>query len=260
MLLFKKNPITNGLRHQIVLQKNLLSKTNRLIKSLLLGSKKKSGRSTVTGRITVRHKGGGVKRCFRYINTSNEFVYSITIAICYDPFKNSFISLQYDFLKNIFFYNKATNLVLPGALISCSSKFNGDFFLGSRFQIKNIPTGSLLHSLSIKNNKIKYIRSAGSFGQLIQKDFIQSKIRLPSGKIFVLSTNNYATLGVSSNLKFNLISIGKAGKNRLKGKRPSVRGIAMNPVDHPHGGRTNGGCVWVTPWGIPTKGKSTKKK
>jgi len=259
MLLSKKNPITNGLRHQIILQKNLLSKSNRIIKSLLLGSKKISGRSTSTGHITVRHKGKRVKRSFRLLKFSNELFYSITIAVCYDAFRNYFIALQYDFIKNIFFYNTATNLTFTGSLSFCLNKFTNDFILGCRFKIKNIPTGSLLYNLSVKNTQVKYIRSAGNFGQLIQKDFVYSKIKLPSGKIISLSINNYATLGVSSNLKANLTSIGKAGKNRLCGKRPSIRGVAMNPVDHPHGGRTNGGCVWVTPWGIPTKGKSTKK-
>lgn len=247
------------MRHQIVLQKNLLSKTNRIIKTLLRGSKNVSGRSSLTGAITVRHKGGGCKKLFRKINMINDNAYSIVIAICYDPQRTAFISLQYDFFKNLFFYSLATDLIFPGSLMTCSD-FNAELRLGFRIQIKNIPTGSLIHNLSLdKSKEAKYIRSAGAFGQLIQKDLNFCQIKLPSSQIIKVSTDSYATVGISSNLKSNLICIGKAGKNRLRGKRPSVRGIAMNPVDHPHGGRTNGGCTPVTPWGIPTKGKPTRK-
>ena len=126
--------------------------------------------------------------------------------------------------------------------------------LGYRTKIKNIPAGSVIHSLTINDNlKTQYIRSAGTFGQIVQRGLTKAKIKLPSKKIIEISVNNYATIGVMSNLVDNQRYIGKAGTNRLLGKRPTVSGIAMNPVDHPHGGRSNGGIPSVTPWGLPTK-------
>lgn len=260
MLLLKRNPVTNGLRHQLIIQKNLLSKSNRIIKALSIGIKNFSGRSSATGSITVRHRGGACKKLFRKVNITNDNIYSIVLAICYDPQRNSFIALQYDFLQNFFFYSSATDSVFPGSLIICSD-YTLDLYLGFRIQIKNIPTGSLIYNISLRRiGHAKYIRSAGSFGQLIQKDLNFCQIKFPSNKILLFSTDSYGTLGISSNLKSNLVCIGKAGKSRLLGKRPSVRGVAMNPIDHPHGGRTNGGCTPVTPWGIPTRGKPTVKK
>ena len=127
--------------------------------------------------------------------------------------------------------------------------------------LKSVPPGSIIHSLSVSSIKnAQYIRSAGTFGQLIQKDLQHCKIKLPSGQIITVPLDSYVTLGIVSNFQHNLTYIGKAGRNRLNGIRPTVRGVAMNPVDHPHGGRTNGGRPSVTPWGIPTKGMPTVKK
>lgn len=134
--------------------------------------------------------------------------------------------------------------------------------MGYRIPINNIPTGSLFHSLNLSNtNSIQIAKSAGSYCQLLQKNFKTCKIKIPSGKcIEILNKFSFGTLGIISNSIYRTIRLGKAGINRLKGRRPTVRGIAMNPVDHPHGGRTNGGIHWKTPWGIPTKGKLTVKK
>jgi len=262
MKLIKLNPITNGTRHQINIQKNLLSKNNKLIKTITKGIKNQSGRSSATGRITVRHKGGGCKNLFRTLNFENTKYFGIVIAIMYDPIRSAFISLNYNFITKKFFNNLATNFVTVGSLISCN-QFNLDLRLGYRTYLKNIPTGSIIHSLChYKKINTTYIRSAGTFGQLLQKDSKNCKIKLPSGTIIETSIYSFGTLGSVSNSQHNLQCTGKAGRNRLRGKRPSVRGIAMNPVDHPHGGRTNGGRPSVTPWGIPTKGKPTvlKKK
>jgi len=262
MQLKKKNPVTNGTRHQVNLQKNLLSKTNKLSKVSILGTKFNAGRSSNTGRITVWHKGGRVKRLYRVLNFFNKDFNSIVLSNMYDPNRSSFISLNFD-LKNFnFFRTLSTELVYPGSLISCSSEKN-DLKLGNRTKLKNIPTGSIVHSLSCGENKqVLFARSAGTYCQIIQKDLNSCKIRLPSGLVFSVSNESFSTLGVISNSQHNLTCTGKAGRNRLKGIRPTVRGIAMNPVDHPHGGRTNGGRPSVTPWGIPTKGKPTvlKKK
>lgn len=254
-------PKTNGLRHQVIIQKNLLSKRNNIIKTLGKGLSKKSGRSSCTGRITVRHIGGRNKRVYREISLSYIKSNSIVINVMYDPFRNAFVSLNFDLNKKFFFKSLATESVLTGSLIQENQHKLFDLRLGFRTSLLNIPTGSLFHSLK-KNGNIntKYSRAAGTFCQLIQKDNINSKVKLPSGLVTSVSIDSLGTLGVISNKSYNLIMKGKSGKNRHRGVRPCVRGIAMNPVDHPHGGRTNGGMHWVTPWGIPTKGKITVKK
>ena len=259
MRLIKLKSITNGTRHQLNIQKNLLSKKTGLLKSIRKGCKNQSGRSFSNGRITVRHKGGGCKKIYRKINFQDFTFLAIVIAIEYDPYRSSFISLNFDFINRTFFYSLSTDAVTVGSLISSTENFT-ELRLGFRTLLKNIPTGTIINCLSLnKDKKIKYIRSAGTFGQIIQKNTINCHIKLPSNQIIVVSSNSYATIGVISNLKNNLVVIGKAGRKRLMGNRPSVRGIAMNPVDHPHGGRTNGGRPSVTPWGIPTKGKPTVK-
>ena len=176
----------------------------------------------------------------------------------HDPFRNSFISLVFDFKTSLFFNILSTSKLMPGSVVLTTNK-KSDLNLGYRILLQNIPTGSIFHSLSLKNT-IKYARSAGTACQLIQKLANNCKVKLPSGVIIDVDAQSFGTLGSISNSQQNLISIGKAGKNRLKGIRPTVRGIAMNPVDHPHGGRTNGGRPSVTPWGIPTKGKPTVNK
>jgi len=256
MILKKLNPITNGTRHQFKLKKNLLAKKNNIIKSLLKNLKLDYGRSSSTGHITVRHKGGGCKRKMHILN-NNSNSYALTICQFYSSFHNSFVSLNFELKKRFFFKTISTYSLYPGSFILNQNNIK-DFFIGYRTQLKFFPIGSIIHSISFKN-KILYGRSAGVFCQIIER-MNKTKIRLPSGNIVYVSNDCFATLGMISNSKFNLGVIGKAGRNRLKGKRPSVRGIAMNPVDHPHGGRTNGGRPSVTPWGIPTKGKPTVKK
>jgi large subunit ribosomal protein L2 len=257
MQIIKLNPCTNGTRHQTNIKKSLLSKTNKLFKQSILGIKRHVGRSSVTGRITVRHKGAGCKKKFRLIDFSDKPKNSLVLSIMYDPFRHAFVALNFDLDKKIFFRTIATKNVGPGSLQVCNNS-DVELKLGNRTVLKDIPTGSILHSLSLLNRS-KFVRSAGSFFQIIQKRAEFCKVRLPSGFIKEVSSNSFGTLGSVSNSQHNLIYVGKAGRNRLKGIRPSVRGIAMNPVDHPHGGRTNGGCPSVTPWGIPTKGKPTVK-
>lgn len=260
MKLIKLKPITNGTRHQLNLQKNLLSKTNKLIKQSIKGLKSYAGRSASTGRITVWHKGSGCKHNFREIEFYTKTSNAIVLFIMYDPFRNAFISLNFDFERKAFFRTLATFSVYPGALISCANATKY-LNLGNKLTLDNIPFGAIIHSLSLATKtKATYALSAGTFCQIIQKQLNNCKVRLPSGIIITLPTKSFATLGVVSNSQYNSTYIGKAGKNRLKGIRPSVRGIAMNPVDHPHGGRTNGGRPSVTPWGIPTKGQPTVSK
>ena len=260
MTLLKLNPTSSGTRHQFKLKKNLLCKNNRLIKNLLIGTKKWAGRTTTTGRITIRHQGAGCKKLYRLIQFNNNHFFALVLGIMYDPNRSVFISLNYNLITKTFFQTSAIINVNPGSLIICKESID-EFRLGYRLKLKSIPVGSLINSISLNyNSKIKYIKSAGTYGKLIQKSKLNCKIKLPSGQFLTLLSVSYATIGILTNTNHNKIIIGKAGINRLKGIRPSVRGIAMNPVDHPHGGRTNGGCQSMTPWGKPSRGKPTKKK
>lgn len=257
----KVKTVNNSNRNKIKIFKNLLSKTNKINKINVKGFHSFQGRSSKNGRITVRHKGGRVKRLFRALNFNNNKFKGIIVTTMYDPNRSSFISLVFDLENKTFFKNLTTNILLPGSLVICTTK-KIDLKLGYRLPILNIPTGSIFHSLSLSNkNTTKIARSSGSYCQLIQKKLDTSKVKIPSGKVIEISNNfSYGTLGVVSNSIHRTVRVGKAGINRLKGRRPTVRGIAMNPVDHPHGGRTNGGIHWKTPWGISTKGKKTVKK
>jgi large subunit ribosomal protein L2 len=256
--MIKFKPTSSGIRHQINIKKNLLSKTNKFVKNSIFGLKSSSGRSSNTGRITVRHMGGGCKKKFRIINFSNTDKNSLVVSIMYDPFRSSFTTLNFDILRNNFFRSITTNNVNPGSLVKCKAE-GVELKLGNRTKLENVPTGSIMHSLSL-NSSAKYVRSAGSFFQLIQKGLSICQVRLPSGAIKEAAVSSFGTLGTISNFQHNLVVTGKAGRNRLLGVRPTVRGIAMNPVDHPHGGNANGGKRPVTPWGIPTRGKPTVNK
>lgn len=254
MKLINIKTTSNGTRNLTKIEKNNLVKNNKILKSLRYWKKNCFGRSNSTGNITVWHKGGGVKKFYRKINFSNNVKNGLVLAVCYDPYRTGFINLNFDLKKKIFYFETTTNNIYPGFLIKNSIKIN-ELKLGYRTNIQSIPTGSIIHNLSLnKQQKSQYIKSAGTFGQIIQKDFKKAKIKLPSKKILKISTQAFATIGLVSNTKNNKIRLGKAGKKRLKGIRPTVRGIAMNPVDHPHGGRTNGGRPSVSPWGILTKG------
>jgi large subunit ribosomal protein L2 len=259
MLLIRKQKNTSGTRHSVQLSKFLLSKNNKLVKTLTHNHFKRNGRSPSTGHITSWHRGGGCKNIYRKINFDNKTTFSIVLGIMYDSNRNNFISLNFDLIKKTFFNSNAILNTYAGSLLTCQQKIN-DFYLGYRSKILNLPVGSLLSNLSKNADFASLVRSAGTFAQLIQKKDNYCKIRLPSNKIITLSINSYATIGINSNLQANRVVIGKAGRNRLKNIRPTVRGIAMNPVDHPHGGRSNGGCHPMTPWGIKTRGKKTRKK
>lgn len=260
MQLIKLKPRTPGTRHSIKIDKSLLLKNNFLFKNLITQNHFFKGRSKSTGHITVRHKGSGCKKKYRSINFYNEAKTSIIVALCYDPNRTNFIALNFNFLTLKFNATPSLTQLYTGFIYSCRK--NLEFLkLGYRTHLKSIPAGSVISNLSLTCNSFsKYSRSAGTACQIVQKTDVSSKVRLPSGKIINISNDSFATLGGNANISHNLISLGKAGKSRLKGIRPTVRGIAMNPIDHPHGGRTNSGFVYVTPWGIPTKGVKTKKK
>ena len=171
----------------------------------------------------------------------------------YDPNRTSFSSVVFNLISKKFSNLNSTSGLRPGSLIQIKKKL-GTFKLGYRMRLKNMPTGSLINNVGDGfSNSTSYIKSAGSVGQLIETTAKVCKIRLPSGSLIEVPSKKYASLGTVSNKKNRLVRKGKAGRNRNLGRRPVVRGIAMNPVDHPHGGRSNGGRPSVTPWGLPTK-------
>lgn len=260
MKLLKKKSTSNSSRHKIIIDNTELSKKTRIVKTTLKGFKRFYGRSSGNGRITVRRKGGGSVCNYKKILPVETNHDSIVLTSLYDLKKASSLSLMFDLKKKTFFNLSSVKSVLPGTLV-CSNPEKNNLFLGDRSFLKNIPVGSIICNLSIKNaSKIQYVKSSGTFGQIIQMDREFSKIRLPSGSSIRVSINSTATLGRINNDSHKLVCIGNAGRSRRFGNRPKVRGIAMNPVDHPHGGRTNGGRPSVTPWGLPTKGGFYLKK
>jgi len=260
MKLIKLKPTTNGSRHQIKIDKSLLVKNTKIFKNLRKMHKGANGRSTNTGHITSWHKGGGNKKLYRILNFDNAKKNSVVVGITYDSNRSAFVSTNFD-LENKKFYNIiATNQIFPGSLLESNSNLS-ELKLGFRTQLNHIPIGTIVNNISKGANGFsKYARSAGASAQLIQLDQKHAKLKLPSNIIIRVPADSYANIGVVSNEKHNLVYLGKAGRNRHLNRRPIVRGIAMNPVDHPHGGRTNGGRPSVTPWGLPTKSKFYLKK
>jgi len=257
----KINPITPSQRHTILLKKDNLSKKFK-IKKLIKGFKRSNGRNN-QGRITVRHRGGGHKRLYRKItfNRSLNNVEGYVNKILYDPNRSANIAYIENDLKS--FLILAPEGLQLNQYIKSSAQ--AELKIGNALPLKNIPIGSLIHNISLNpNSRGKLIRSAGTSAQLIQKiNNKYAKIRLSSGELKLVLLNCYATLGTVSNINFKKIKLGKAGRSRWLNRRPVVRGVAKNPVDHPHGGgegKTSGGRPSVTPQGRITKGQPTRKK
>jgi len=185
----------------------------------------------------------------------------VVVLLAYDPFRSGFISLDFDFYTKKFSYSQASDKVCTGSITLIESSYYGFLGAGYRVTLSSIPSGVLFHSVPRqKVGSTTIARSAGVFCQLLDRRFGTCKVRIPSGLVLAVPASLFVTLGAVSNPKQRFVILGKAGRARLKGRRPSVRGIAMNPVDHPHGGRTNGGCPPMTPWGHPTRGQKTAKK
>jgi len=243
----KVNPRTSGQRNYIKI-KNILSKKS-LLKSLIKGKKNTAGRNN-EGKITSFHKGGGHKKKYRNIDYNfSENKINIVCNIEYDPFKNAPIAALYDYKSNSFSYVTAPKNIKIGDIIK-KGKY-AELKTGHTLPLSKIPIGSLIHNISL-NPKHKSIcsRSAGTFSILIEKRSKTCKIKLSSNKVITVSVNNFATLGIVSNEFSFLTTIGKAGRARWLNKRPTVRGVAMNPIDHPHGGgegKKSG--IRKTPWG-----------
>lgn len=258
MELIKKKPVTSSLRNLITLKNNNLLK-KPLVKYKLKGLKNSNGRNN-SGKITVRHKGGGHKKRYRIINFKrNTNSTGIICSIEYDPNRNTFISSVYDLTLNNFFYILSPNGLNVGEVVKSGN--NIEPFLGYSLPLSEISAGSVIHNVALKKNKIsKLARSAGTFATVEKKTSKNAIVKLSSGKKQIISLNCYATIGVVSNDLFFLTKMGKAGKARWLNIRPSVRGVAMNPIDHPHGGgegKKSG--KGKTPWGKNVK-KGLKKK
>ena len=255
-------PITSSIRNLIQLNNTDLQKKPAL-KSKIKGLNKKAGKN-FTGKITSYHKGGGHKKKYRKINFFRTIDSTgIILGIEYDPYRSSNIASVYDTLSKNFYYIIAPKNLKIGDVIKTGK--NAEPKNGHSLPISKIPIGSLIHNVAPKtNSKSQISRSAGTFSQLIEKTSTYGRIKLSSGEQRKISINCFATIGVVSNEFFLLTTLGKAGRSRWLNKRPHVRGVAMNPIDHPHGGgegKTSGGRTSVTPWGKPTKnGKTSRSK
>jgi len=230
-------------------------------KSLTEPIKKTSGRNN-QGRITVRHRGGGHKRLYRVIDfkRDKDGIPAKVATIEYDPNRTSRIALL-NYADGEKRYIIAPLGLKVGDTVESGS--NADIKPGNALPLKNIPVGSVIHSIELKPLKgAQMCRSAGSSAQLMAKEGDYAHIRMPSGEVRLVHINCKATIGQAGNLEHENITIGKAGRSRWMGKRPTVRGVVMNPVDHPHGGgegRSPVGRNPVTPWGKPALGARTRK-
>ena len=234
-------------------------------KSLTAPLKKTGGRN-VYGRITTRHIGGGHKRLLRLIDFKRNILDlpAKVAAIEYDPNRSARIALLEYPNKEKRYILSPVGLSVGNEVISSNSK-DIEIKSGNCLPLRFIPQGTLIHNIElVKGKGGQIVRSAGSSAQIMAKEGDFAHIRLPSGEIRLIDLDCHATIGQLSNIEHEAISIGKAGRVRWQGKRPTVRGLAMNPVDHPHGGGEGksglGNPHPVSPWGQPTKGFKTRKK
>lgn len=259
MALKQYKPVTPSQRGLVLVDRDGLHK-GKPVKALTEGLTKSGGRNN-TGRITARRIGGGHKRTYRKIDfkRSKWNVPATVERLEYDPNRTAFIALiKYE--DGELAYILAPQRLAPGDTVIAAEK--ADVKPGNVMPLSNMPVGTIIHNVEMKAGKGGQIaRSAGTYAQLIGRDRGYAQLRLSSGEVRVVRGECVATVGAVSNPDNQNIKLAKAGRNRWLGKRPSVRGVAMNPVDHPHGGgegRTSGGRHPVTPWGKPTKGKRTR--
>ena len=253
------NPVTPGRRNLVLVDRGHLYK-GKPVKALTEGLSAKGGRNN-QGRITARRRGGGHKRTYRRIDFKRrKFDVPATVErLEYDPNRTAFIALiRYE--DGELAYILAPQRLAVGDTVIASEK--ADVKPGNAMPLANMPIGTIVHNVELKQGKGGQIaRAAGAYVQLVGRDAGYAILRLNSGEMRMVRAECMATVGAVSNPDNANIKLGKAGRKRWRGKRPAVRGVAMNPVDHPHGGgegRTSGGRHPVTPWGKPTKGKRTR--
>jgi large subunit ribosomal protein L2 len=261
MALKSYKPVTSSQRGLVLVDRSELWK-GKPVKSLTEGKNAKGGRNN-TGRITMRHRGGGHKQRYRLVDFKRRKfdVVAAVERLEYDPNRSAFIAL-------IKYADGELNYILaPQRLREGDAVISGercDIKPGNAMPMENIPVGTIIHNIEMRPGKGGQIaRAAGTYAQLVGKDAGYAQLRLSSGEARMVPAKCMATIGAVSNPDNKNINKAKAGRNRWLGKRPAVRGVAMNPVDHPHGGgegRTSGGRHPVSPWGVPTKGKRTRRK
>ncbi len=254
-------PTSPGRRFQSVSTFEELTDT-RAEKSLLKSLKRSGGRNS-NGRITVRHRGGGCKRLYRIIDfkRDKDGIPAKVASIEYDPNRSANIALLYYADGEKRYIIAPNNLQVGDRLLSGEG---AEIRIGNALPLKNIPLGTYVHNIEMNiGHGGQIARGAGTYAQLMAKEGKYAQLKLPSGEVRMVLLDCKATIGQVGNLDQENISIGKAGRNRWLGRRPHVRGVAMNPVDHPHGGgegKSSGGRHPVTPWGVPTKGFRTRKR
>jgi large subunit ribosomal protein L2 len=249
-------PTSAGRRGLVLVDRSELHK-GAPVKALTEGKKRKGGRNNY-GRIVNFRQGGGHKQRYRIVDFKRrKFDVAATVErLEYDPNRTAFLAL----IK--YSDGEQAYILAPQRLKAGDEVVSGervDVKPGNAMPLRNIPVGTIVHNVELKQGRGgQMARSAGTYLQLVGRDQGNALLRMPSGEVRMVKAECMATIGAVSNPDQQNVSIGKAGRSRWLGKRPTVRGITMNPVDHPHGGRTNGGRAWVTPWGKPTKGKKTR--
>jgi len=260
MALVKTKPTSAGRRHLVKVVNSELHKGKPF--AGLLEKKSKSGGRNNNGRITTRHIGGGHKQHYRVIDfkRNKDGIPAVVERLEYDPNRSANIAL----LK--YADGERRYILAPKGVSAGDQIMSGEeapIKAGSAMSLRNIPVGSVIHNIELKPGKGGQIaRSAGTSAQLVAREGAYCTLRLRSGEMRKVLSDCRATLGEVGNSEHGLRELGKAGASRWRGVRPTVRGVVMNPVDHPHGGgegRTSGGRHPVTPWGVPTKGYKTRK-
>jgi len=259
MALKSFKPTTPGQRQLIIVDRSELWK-GKPVKALTEGLREKGGRNN-TGRITMFHRGGGHKQRYRIIDFKRQKadMPAEVVRLEYDPNRGAFIALV-KYTDGELSYILAPQRLSAGDKVVSGERV--DVKPGNAMPMRNIPVGTIIHNVEMKEGKGgQMARAAGTYAQLVGRDAGYALLRLSSGEVRMVRAECMATIGAVSNPDRQNISIGKAGRNRWLGKKPVTRGVAMNPIDHPHGGgegRTSGGRHPVTPWGKPTKGKKTR--
>jgi len=259
MAILKSKPTSPGRRFVVNIKTENLHK-GEPYKPLVTGLKKSGGRNSY-GRITTRHQGGGHKKLYRIIDFKRDKndIEGKVERIEYDPNRSSHIALV------LYLDGERRYIVAPRKLSVGDSIISGDktpLSIGNSMSLLNIPVGTFVHCIEMRPGKgAQLARSAGASAQLLAKEGNYATLRLRSGEVRKILTSCRATIGEVGHTEHNLRKLGKAGAKRWRGIRPSVRGVAMNPIDHPHGGgegKTSGGRDPVSPWGLPTKGYKTR--
>ena len=261
MALKNFKPTTPSQRGLVLIDRSELW-SGKPVKALTSGLTGNGGRNN-NGRITMRHRGGGHKRRYRAVDFKRRKtdMPAVVERLEYDPNRSAFIALiKYE--DGELSYILAPQRLGEGDQVVSGER--GDIKPGNCMPMENIPLGTIIHNIEMKLGRGGQIaRAAGTYAQLVGKDAGFAQLRLSSGETRMVPARCLATIGSVSNQDNKNTKIGKAGRNRWLGHRPSVRGVAMNPIDHPHGGgegRTSGGRHPVSPWGVPTKGKRTRGK